>query len=732
MLAVKISSRAAMMLAASAGAIGIAHAQGSDGEIVVTAQKREQSIQDVALAVTALGTAALQSMGRQDVTALAGQVPSLQVNQYSPTITVFNVRGVSQNDFADSQEAPIAFYNDEVYIGALGAISGQTFDLDRIEILRGPQGTLFGRNATGGLVQIITAKPTRTLQGFASVTVGSHGQIATEAAIGGPLSDRVRARLSVTSNHHGGYIDNDVGPDRGGTRFFGGRFQVEADVGSSGKLLVKLEGLRNDNDRSSGIYSHVSTGVTADGLGYKLAPGEDFWGTCAGCDAIGYKDVDGNPFTISSDIDPRFDRKFWSASVRYEHDLGDATFLSLTNYQNLRKTYGEDSDMSPNPVFVYTTDQDLYQASQEFRLSGESDRFTWLLGAYGMKIRTDNHYIADLSQSLGVTESYGGRQTTESVALFGQGEYYLIDEISVVLGARYSWDWKKFDFMHTESYADGSAPSIFRFNTTTNPDLAKQKFDGLSFKAQVNFHPNDDVLVYAGVNRGIKSGGFGVQAFQPINPATLPFGQEQLTNYEAGFKVSMLDRKINLNGTVFYYDYKDYQAFSVVGLSQFVTNRPAEVAGAELELQIRPGRGLYLSGFLTRLDTKVRDIALPSGRLADRVMPQAPSLSLGGLVRYEFAAGPGVLALQSDWKYDSFQYFSAFNAPIDREPGRVVGNVRLSYTADGEHWEFAGFINNVTNKEYRVYNLDLSSSFGSSQQTYSRPRWFGGSVKYSF
>ena len=728
-------SSIAIMCGASIGWMGVAHAQSAPqdgGEIVVTAQKREQNIQDVALSVTALGGPALQSMGRQDVTALAGQVPSLQVNQYSPTITVFNIRGVSQNDFADSQEAPIAFYNDEVYIGALGAISGQTFDLDRIEVLRGPQGTLFGRNATGGLVQIVTAKPTKTLQGFATVTVGSYGQVATEAAISGPLSDHIRARLSGTSNFHGGYIKNDIGPSRGGTRFYGGRLQVEADVGSTGKLLVKLEGLRNDHERSSGSYSHVSAGANADGLGFKLAPDQNFWGTCPGCDASGYKDADGNPFTGSYDLDPRFDRKYWSASARYEQDLGGVQFVSVTNYQDLRKHYAEDSDMSPLPVAIYTTGQKLYQVSQELRLSGDSGKFNWVVGGYGLKIKTHNMYRLDLSKSLGVTEDYGGTQNTESLAVFGQAEYYLIDQISVVLGARYSWDWKRYDFFQVESYPDGTSSSVFHFNPTTNPDLAKEKFGNYSFKAQVNFHPSEDALVYMGVNRGTKSGGFGVQAFRPTDPSTLTFGEEELTNYEAGFKFTMLDRKVNLNGSLFYYDYANYQAFSLVGLSQFITNRPANVTGAELELQVRPVSGLYLSGFLTVLDTRVKGITLPAGRVTDRVMPQAPRFSLGGLVHYEFPVGPGSLSFQTDWKYDSSQYFSTFNAPVDFEPSRVVGNARIAFTTNDKHWEIAGFVNNITDKWYRVYNLDLGSSFGESQSTYATPRWFGGSVKYSF
>ena len=729
-------SRAAIICGVSIGWMGAAYAQAASeevGDIVVTAQKREQNLQDVALAVTALGGQTLEAIGRQDVTALAGQVPSLQVNQYSPTITVFNIRGVSQNDFADSQEAPIAFYNDEVYVGALGAISGQTFDLERVEILRGPQGTLFGRNATGGLVQIITAKPTDTLEGFASLTVGSYGQIATEAAISGPITDRVRARLSGTTNHHGGYIENDIGPDLGASRFYAGRFQIEADVGETGKLSLKLQGLRNDNERSGGPYTHAATGFNDDGLGFALAPDQDFWGTCPDCDALGFKPDDNDPFTTSVDHDARFDRKYWSATLRYEQKFGDIDFVSLTDYQDLRKRYSEDSDMSPEPIFVYRTAQDLYQLSQEFRLSGDSEKFQWLVGAYGLKIKTDNDYEVDVSQLLGVKENYGGRQITESLAVFGQVEYRPIEQVGFVLGARYSWDWKSFDFTHVETANDGSTTGpAFVFNRTTQPDLAKQKFDNYSLKAEVNLRPNEDTLFYFGVNRGTKSGGFGVQAFQPIDPATLPFKEEVLTNYEAGFKLTLADRKLNLNGSIFYYDYKNYQAFEIINLSQFVTNKSANITGAELELYARPVRGLTLSGFLALLDTRVKDVRLPFGRVADRVMPQAPSLSYGGLVRYEFPVGPGSLSLQTDWKYDGKQYFSTFNAPIDREPSRVVGNARIAFRTSDDHWEVAAFVNNLTDKEYRIYNLDLSTTFGSSQQTFARPRWFGGSVKYSF
>jgi iron complex outermembrane recepter protein len=692
-------------------------------EIVVTAQKRAQNLQDVGLSVTALGATALAAVGRQDVTALAGQVPSLQVNQFSPTTTIFNLRGVSQNDFSDAQEAPIAFYNDEVYVGALGAISGQTFDLKRIEVLRGPQGTLFGRNATGGIVQIITAKPTRELEAFATLTVGSYGQVATEAAISGPLTDWLRARLSATSNHHGGYIENTIGPDIGNARFYGGRLQFEADVGAEGMLSVKLQGLRNDNERSGGAYAQQTVVPNADGLGRAIGVDEDFYGTGPGADPFGFVKANPDPFVQSFDRTPLFDRKYYSITLRYEQKFGDIDFVSLSDYQNLSKRYGEDTDMTLNPIFNYDTSQELYQLSQEFRLSGKRGALQWLVGAYGFKTRTDNTYRVDLSGiGAGVT-SYGGRQETTSLAGFGQLEYAISDQFTLIGGARYSSDIKTFNFANA---ADGALQ--FAFNQALFPDLARRHDGAFSGKAEINFKPSDGSLLYASISKGTKGGGFNVQAFAPFIPARIPFGDESLISYEAGLKLKIADRT-TLNGAVFYYDYQNYQAFVIKDLVQSVVNRPATVKGAEVEFNTRPVDGLSLQLFATYLDGRVMNITLPGGRIADRDLPQAPAFSGGGNVRYEFDIGPGSLALSTDWKYDSSQFFSTFNSPIDREPPRIVGNARIAYSFAGNRWEVAGFVNNLTDRQYRIYNLDLASSgLGIANQAYARPRWFGISV----
>ena len=724
------------------------------GEIVVTAQKREQSAQKVGIAITALGKDTMRAIGRQDVTALENVVPSLAVNQYSPTITVFNIRGVSQNDFTDAQEAPIAFYDDEVYIASLGAITGMNFDLDRVEVLRGPQGTLFGRNATGGLVQFVSAKPTAKTDGFLTVTTGSYGQVATEGALGGALSDSVRGRVSFTTNDAGGYIKNLSGPSLGNSKFYAGRAQLAADLSPNDKLSVKVQVLRNDHERSGGLYSWVATypDPANHGLGNYAAnvpggnPGAPYTGAAQGQDANGYVSPTTNPYVQNEDRTGFFNRTFWDASAHYTHDFGSFQLTSISDYQHLAKYYGEDSDMSPIAAFHYTTLQRFYQASEELRLGGKTDKLNWVLGLYGLNIHTTNHYSvnspATAFPGIGLL-TYGGTQNTNSLAAFGQAEYAVTPTVSLIGGLRYSHDRK-----HDEFRDSDNGTLIFDWATTI-PDVANLRyatFNNWSGKAEIDYKPTSTALIYASVNRGTKSGGFGtVSSPMPytdsaaVSAATgaalvqaIPFGQEVLTNWEGGYKLTLLNRTTHFNGSFFFYNYQGYQAFQNIGVNQYITNHQAYAHGAEFELNTRPLPGLYLGTFLTLMSSKVKNITLPDGTLADRVLPQAPGTSVGVQAHYEFPLAGGKFGIGTDWKYEGGEYFETNNAPVDFQPGHTVGNVRATYGLANGKYEVAAFVNNVTNNWYRVYNLDLSGLLGSSNQTYARPRTWGASVTVKY
>ena len=695
--------------------------QADGGEIIVTAQKRAQSLRDVPLSITALGGDSLKAIGHADVTAMVNLVPGLQVQQFSPTTVVFNIRGVSQNNFADSQEAPIAFYNDEVYTAALSAISGQNYDLERVEVLKGPQGTLFGRNATGGLVQYITAKPTKDLQSAATLTVGSNNQIGTDAFVSGPLSEQIRARVSVSSDKYDAYIKNLAGPDIGNRNFFAARAQIEADIGSGGLLRIKGQYLQNIKENSAPYSLGASTVDPVLGTGVPN-PG--------GCDANGYCGEGKGPFVQAENTVPVFRRKFWSITGRYEQDLGgNIQLTSISDYQQVKKSYGEDTDMGPTAnSFVYGQSQSQWQASQELRLSGKSDKLSWVTGVYGLHVRGDaaqsilsNYaFLFPPASTLDYTFQEGQSiQTTKSVAVFGQVDYKALSNLTLTVGGRYSYDLKRNNYTHT---LDTSVDATF--NPGNNP-LARQVYKNWSGKVGLEYRPFNDVLLYSSINRGTKSGGFDIPMLL-YDFADMPYKQEVLTNVEAGFKVSALDRKIDLSGAVFHYNYSNYQAFILVGATTAIKNLPARQTGFELEAAIRPISGLQMNVFLNHLSSVVRNVVVPSGAIVDRKLPNAPSWSVGWNVSYSVPVFTGKATIATNWRYDSSFYQTTFNDETALEDGHIVGNVQLRY--DTDHWSAGLFINNVTDKKYRVYVIDNSGLQGTYNSTFAQPRWVGGTL----
>ena len=691
-------------------------------EVVVTAQKREQNIQDVGTAVTALGANQLASLSYQNLAALANVAPSVQVQEYSPFSTILNIRGVATADFNVHQESPIAFYNDEVYISSVSAIDGQAFDLSREEILRGPQGTLFGRNATGGLVQVTTAKPTSDLEGKLSLTSGSYGQISSDAFVSGPLSDQVRARLAISTNKNDGYMRNYyLGKDEMSANFYAIRGTVDADLSSQDKLMVKLEAFRNIHELTNGTTVSPSA-PNALGLGVATGPVPD-------------------PFANNGDFVGIFNRSYYSATVRYDRDLHFATLTSLTNFQRLHVSYSEDYGATPNEQNLEAfTRTDLHQWSQELRLAGKTNRLNWIAGVYGLGIHVAMpEYTFYYGTTLfGLPPSQTPfTQDTKSVAAFAQIEYQFNALFSGIVGLRETQDWKKFDLNYM-GVDQNFSPLATQFNPTTAPGVASRQFANYSGKIELDAHPDQNSLLYASINRGTKSGGFSIPTLFPLNSAGQPnlaaltFNQEVLINYEAGFKLSLLDKKMTFNASAFHYNYEHYQGFTYVNGAVLVVNLPADITGYELEITARPLRQLTVSAFATNLVQAVAHDVNIYGVTTDTRMLQTPKWSAGGSLAYTLGLGKvGALELATDWKYNTGQFEDTFNAPANYDPPRMVGNVRLTFTPTSGRWNAAFFVNNVTDRIYRIYAVD-DSGLGFEQSNFAPPRWFGGTLTYRF
>ncbi|NIB38270.1 TonB-dependent receptor [Pseudomaricurvus alkylphenolicus] len=690
-------------------------------EIVVTAQKREQSLQDVGLSVSAFSGDQLKELGYSDTIDIAAQVPGLQLQQFHPSITVFNIRGISQNDFGDQLEAPIAVFTDDAYVGAMGAIHGSLFDVERVEVLRGPQGTLFGRNATGGLIHFVTRKPTEELEGYGMVTLGEYSQIKTEGAISGELSDGLLGRFSFATNRGDGWQKNQIGTDFKQSDSFSVRGQLQFDLSDDATLNLKLQ--HSETDEIGNTYEVITAEATGVGGTAVITGGPN--------PITGYERPFNDPHNLAVNDLGYFQKEQSGITANLSWDLDKVSFHSVTDFLSLDKDYKEDADGSPIDFFAFFTEQKYDQFSQEFRLNGEGEQYRWVGGLYYLKMDTENRSFIDINFQDGSGTIPSGvtyELESESYAVFGQVEYDLSDDWMLLGGLRWTEDERQIDSAFTDFLFTSGEPIVFSPNTT---DLADQDWSNYSAKLEIDWRPNQDWLYYASVTKGHKAGNFA----QPVFATTfslLPHDEEELVSYEIGFKGEMADGSLRLNGAIFYYDYKDYQAFSLQGLEQAIFNKDASLKGGEVEVTwLTPVEGLEILLGASFLDSEVEDVVLPDGTVKNREMPQAPELSANALVRYGWEALGGQMAVQLDANYNAEAYFSVFNGQEELEDAYTIANAHISYRTDNDQWRLTGFIKNLTDEEFRVYNLDVSA-LGFIQNAYAPPRTAGVSVEYNF
>ncbi len=693
----------------------------NDEEIVVTAQKREQSASDVPISLTVLSGTEIAESGAASTLDLARLTPGLTIGQNSGDgdFPFISLRGVAMRDFADTNESPSAVYINEFYKANLMGLDSQMFDLQRVEVLRGPQGTLYGRNATGGLIHVITAAPTTQLDGYGTVLVGERGRFKAEGAIGGGITTGVRARVSVFHHEYDGYIKNSFPGGENGNALDATAVRGQLSIDLAPNLTADLfaQYYRNDNDAGN-MFTHVAvrqdpvTGLSTRNPG--------------GVDSFGYGDS--APRETNSNFDTYLRSEQFTAIGKLAWDLGGVTLTSISGYEAGSKDAAFDSDSTPGARST-EVHPDARQYSQEVRIAGQSGAATWLAGLYYFDYTVDGYQRRTTSATVGPRAPVFYDLRSESWAVFGNVDYALTPTLTATGGLRYTDERKKYDLNNTDT-----GPV---FNVTTVGDRARRKDDNVSFTGRLSWSPQEGQLFYAGVARSYKAGTFNV-GYTAIPAAAISVRPEELTSYEAGAKFASRDGAITLSGAVFHYDYKDSQAyqFDGVSLSSTTFNRDAKITGAELELAARPIDGLRLRGSLTYLDAKLLDVQLPglanNGPVVDTEMPLAPKWSANFSANYRWA-GPfgGTMGAQGDVSYKGAQYFDAFNSPSQREGAYALANVRLSWTDRADAWTAAVFAENVTGTEYRTAAFDLAF-LGFGTEVWGRPRWVGGSLSYRF
>jgi iron complex outermembrane recepter protein len=798
----RLGSALAILAAALASVPALAQASyeadsaTSSDEIIVTAQRREQNAQDVGVAIAAFSGEQLANMGVVRTTDIAQLTPGVFVSgSIGGQSQQFSIRGVTQSDFNEAVEAPVAVYIDDVYVAAQQGQMLALYDIDRVEVLKGPQGTLFGRNATGGLVHTIVAKPkTDALGGFARAGYGRFNEVRGEGAINLPLSSSAAVRLSGYYTRIDNYWDNvfpqgvvpgapvnfaapgiqvtPAGEDEGGSETYAGRAQLLLEPTEDLSIRFTLAGAKQK--LSTGPYTSDAVIGTYDSLGrlinservsptetriaigpggsnYTAPTGGAITGRAPGATWFGYVPIDPETLTLSKDF-ARSDLNrvsSWTAAAHINYSIGAVDLASVTAYQRHRKFMAMDADATPTNLFAFLTRSTNEVLSQELRLSGGDAGIRWTAGAYYVDIKSDStstlsgprgSFLANLvlgSATNGVDLNPRAQLHTKSISGFGQAEFKLADEWTFILGGRIIREHQVYDltmnaYLNVDDYDIDTNVLLFPYSPVS-PYHDERTMTLWSGKAQLEYRPVDKLLIYAGVNRGVKGGSYNAPGIgTTITADLLSYEPEVLWAYEGGLKYG--GRGFSLNASAFYYDYQDYQAFLFANASGYVSNVQSKIYGVEFEVAAELVRGLRASVSGSFSHGEIKDFEIAPGVLRNVRPTYAPRTQLTATLNYELpqdVAG-GRLSLNARGNYASGFYANIRNFDSDWMEGRTLLNLSMNWSQDPTGFSLSAYVNNITDKRYQMIGFNNVGNCGCADVSYGMPRTYGMTVGYNF
>ncbi|HKU17157.1 MAG TPA: TonB-dependent receptor [Steroidobacteraceae bacterium] len=679
-------------------------------EVVVTAQKRAQNFSDVGIAVTAFSGDEVAQLGFEQLRNLASQTPNVQIKDVvANSVPNITIRGVGLNDYATNNNPAAGIYVDDVYLVSPAMLTFGLFDLERVEILKGPQGTLFGRNTTAGTVNFISRAPSEQLQSYLNLDYGRYERALAEGGIGGPLSDTVSGRVSFQTVQQGsGWQINRLNGDKiGEVDRTAARAQLDWRPNDAVNVLFNVHGGR---DQSDVWLVKIDNPFSA----------ED--------------DGDSNPYRSGASDPSRLDIKSHGAAVTVDWTLAPTlTLTSVSGYEKFSRLHIEDRDGVSLKQLDGYFDNDIEQYSQELRLTHLGESLVLIGGLFYGKDEVstrDRFDAADLLPLLGLNgvASLGNeyQQDTKSTAAFLHSEWQFAPSWKLTAGARYTDDRK--DFHDAFTYIIPTGGSDVPLYPSVSNDY---EVNDVSGKVGIDYSGFERTLLYASVSRGFKSGGF--QGQLTFDPAVLqPFKDENLIAYEVGMKTRLLGNTLQLNTSAFFYDYQDLQFYgglfdSPVGVLFGITNvGDAEVKGAEADLWWRPARGLDIRLGLGLLDTKITK-SVVAGVATGSELPNSPDVTFNTMVRYEWPVGSTLRAealfaanYQGDVTFDVVR-----DPPEAREDAYWLADARIGIGSADDRWNVSLWARNLADERYRTQVLFSSVGFGSN---YGAPRTYGISV----
>jgi iron complex outermembrane receptor protein len=709
-------------------------------EIVVTAQRREQNLQDVPIAISAMTGQMLENAGVRDPRDLQSYVPSLQFQSgTAATTTIIFLRGVGIGDFNSNTTGAVGVYVDDVFLGANAGKLFNVFDGEGVEVLRGPQGTLYGRNTTGGAIKFASRKPTNELSTDFSALYGRYNEVRLEGGIGGPIiDDKLKIRVSGLYNQRDGWMLNRVtGHHLNDVDLWAARAII--DYTPTDSLLLRLSLHSGQNSGGARQFQHRGQGVYLDGS--PLPPGPCGLPT----DFTGYSDCDHNPNAGDFNIEGKEKVKVSGGSLLGELKLDGVTLTSITAYEKVDRNTLEDTDASPNDVLTAVYIDKPEQWSEELRAQSNGDgKLKWIAGAFFFddNLKTDSSfdvlrvlrpYFMSEENPTGYSPEnsvavlrYPYTQKTRSWALFGQTDYALTDAWNLTAGLRYTQD--KIDFKYSSFYSEappGDPP-------VTSLDDSKN-FSNVSGRLALSYKVSDDTLLYGSISSGYNSGGFPGGSAQ-YQDQTKPYDSEKLYAYEIGAKTELLDRRVRLNAAAFYYDYKDLQVFiydtsGAIPVMRKMNAGDARIYGLEAELTVKPTEQLDAFVSISLLNSEYRNFVDGLGNdFSGNTLMNAPEFSMSaGLTWTQPIGGAGSLQATAAGTYQSKVYLTPDNSKAYSQDGFAMLNARLAWTPPRGGYEVALWGKNLTDKRWVNFMAPIITM---DQLNYNDPETYG--IEFSY
>ncbi|WP_257539178.1 TonB-dependent receptor [Sphingobium sp. CFD-1] len=671
-------------------------------DIVVTARRTSEKLQTTPLAVTALTSDALARRQIVDVTAIQQAAPSLSMAQSHSGVAI-TLRGQVQSNSDGSVDQSVGLYVDGVYIARQIAGGFDLIDINQVEVLRGPQGTLFGRNTTGGAVSITTNKPTDRLEGLVKAGIGNYDSRELMGLINVPIADAAAARIVYRHAQNDGFgrninLGRRVGDDN--TDYVRGSLRIAPTDGWS--LTVVGDYFDRDNN---GPLEHL--------LAYNPA-------------LLGNQDaVVRSPFyTTSSDLRSYARLKSWGTSATLEVPLGVATFKAITGYRGYKLDTLDDFDTTPIPFFTNNTIGRIKQFSQEAQIFGKIGDLGWIAGLFYF-----HEYGSERFNVFGGAVDYNGRIDHKSFAPFAQLNYNVTPNLRVTTGLRYTKDKRA---VTTHNLVGGfcvTNPVLVSDAATCEANREKSN-DYFSYTLSADYRFSSSLFGYARTSMAHKSGGFNKTTanLESFNP-------EKVTDYEIGLKADLLGRKLRINAAAFIAYYRNMQrpitsdaTGAPVALTQSIGK--SRIPGAELEIVAVPVTGLELSGTIGVIDPKYVDFSDATGDRTGEPFTQVSNLTWNIAGTYLIPASYGQYSVHADYGYQSRKYF--FPNERSREPGYALLNATIGLTLDNPGIELSLWGRNLTGKKYNSYILDFYNAAGVTTGFPGQARTYGVAATYRF